>query len=135
MRLPNRIAGILARTSGLMLLTVAPVAAQRVLARDLGTLGGQSSAANGVNSRGEVVGNSETPDGQSHAFLWQPMSGLRDLGTLGGESSFAAGINDSVQVVGFAETEEGLSHAFLWTAANGMADLGTLGGLISQATA
>jgi probable HAF family extracellular repeat protein len=37
---------------------------------DLGTLGGQSSHAFGINNRGDVVGDAETADGESHAFLF-----------------------------------------------------------------
>jgi probable HAF family extracellular repeat protein len=37
---------------------------------DLGTLGGLWSEAVGVNGRGEVIGISETPEGEVHAFFW-----------------------------------------------------------------
>ena len=38
--------------------------------------------------------------GQSHAYLWDPTTGIRDLGTLGGDSQ-AYGVNDSGTVVGW----------------------------------
>jgi probable HAF family extracellular repeat protein len=42
--------------------------------RDLGTLGGDSSYAYGINADGEVVGGSRTPNSPpfsaGHAFLW-----------------------------------------------------------------
>jgi probable HAF family extracellular repeat protein len=38
---------------------------------DLGALGG-SSVARGINNYGEVVGNSVTLSGQTHALLWKP---------------------------------------------------------------
>jgi probable HAF family extracellular repeat protein len=49
---------------------------------DLGTLGGTTSAANGLNAVGQVVGLSATTSGDQHAFLY---SGgiMTDLGTLG----------------------------------------------------
>jgi probable HAF family extracellular repeat protein len=49
--------------------------------RDLGTLGGQSSTANCINNRGEVVGSSETADGGQIAFLYRGCQML-DLNTL-----------------------------------------------------
>ena len=37
---------------------------------DLGTAGGANSIAHGINNRGDIVGNSDTPSGASHAVLW-----------------------------------------------------------------
>ena len=102
---------------------------------DLGTLGGNSSTANAVNGSGQVVGDSETSSGQSHAFSWTQAGGMVDLGTLGGNSSTANAVNGSGQVVGDSETSSGQLHAFSWTQAGGMVDLGTLGHLYSDAYA
>jgi probable HAF family extracellular repeat protein len=38
---------------------------------DLGTLGGSFSVAFGVNSRGHIVGASETAQGDVHAFVFR----------------------------------------------------------------
>src|SRR2546429_137324 len=62
---------------------------------DLGTLGGVSNVANGINSSGHVVGRSN-----DHAFLWDSVNRIQDLGTLGGFQSEAFGINASDHVVG-----------------------------------
>ena len=39
---------------------------------DLGTLGRDSSYANGINDTGQVVGESTTANGQTHAFITGP---------------------------------------------------------------
>jgi probable HAF family extracellular repeat protein len=106
--------------------------------KDLGTFGGTTSIATGINASGQVVGSAYTATAGNvqHAFISAPNGGvLTDLGTLGGTYSQATGINASGQVVGIATTAGNAQHAFI-SAPNGgaLTDLGTLGGTSSQAT-
>jgi probable HAF family extracellular repeat protein/YD repeat-containing protein len=95
--------------------------------QDLGTLGGASSSAFGVNSSGEVVGASTTSSGATHAFIYSK-GVMTDLGTLGGTNSAADAINDSGVIVGSSETVSNQAEdGFVYT--NGtMADLTILSG-------
>jgi probable HAF family extracellular repeat protein len=78
----------------------------------VGTFGGTSSDATGVNASGEVVGFASLADGYQNAFS---MTGgtMTDLGTLGG-SSYAYGINDSGEIVGYSYLDNGAQNAFLY---------------------
>jgi probable HAF family extracellular repeat protein len=122
---------------------------------DLGTLGGNGSAAYSVNSRSQVVGVAantleENPDfasfiavdfpsaTQARAFRWQN-GAMQDLGTLGGNDASATTVNERGQIVGFSYTNTTPNdttgvptiHPFLWE--NGsMRDLGSLGGTLAK---
>ena len=131
---------------------------------DLGTLGGNASSANAVNSRGQVAGEAlnRIPDlytsdfnnffisgaTQVRAFRWTKSRGMQDLGTLGGTDSAAFSINERGQIAGWSFTNTTpnpvvgncsdmnvpTEDPFLWE--NGkMIDLGTLGGTCGRATA
>lgn len=103
--------------------------------QDLGTLGGDNSAAAGINDSGWVTGNSDTNlDAASHAFLYNGTTML-DLGSLTGPTGYSSGlaINDSGQVTGLSYISGGAAyHAFLYSGGT-MNDLGTLGGTDSEA--
>lgn len=80
--------------------------------RDLGTVGGDYSGANGINDAGLIVGSSKIDALKSHAFLYRD-GRMHDLGVPGSyESSTASGINRSGTIVGTASSVTG--GGFLW---------------------
>jgi probable HAF family extracellular repeat protein len=93
------------------------------------TLGGDISRVFGVNSGGDIVGNSNvTAGGPTHAFIrLSGQSTLTDIGTLGGTSASASKINDTRQVAGTSFTSTGQQRAFIWSQSAGMTNLGVLG--------
>jgi len=105
---------------------------------DLGTLGGATSTANGINDARQIVGGSDNGAGQFHAYVYAG-GGMSDLGTLGGNRSEAFAINNDGVIVGNAHNGDPATRAFeqAFSYAGGtMHDLGTLpGGLGSNAYA
>ena len=98
----------------------------------LPSLGGNLSAAKGINDAGAVVGLSYTATVVQHAFLWSQAGGIQDLTpdltSLGGAT--ATGINSSNQVVGFYfPNGSGRTLGFTWTQAGGLQNLGPAGTL------
>ena len=94
---------------------------------DLGTLGGPTSQALGLNDRGQVVGVSAPAAGQpSRAFLWSD-GAMTDLGL--GDDSTAVAVNDAGQVAANAG-----GRAFLWQDGHAT-DLGDLAGTGTGASA
>ena len=101
--------------------------------------GDSTSAATGINNRGQVVGISGECDiavGQrsaKHSVLWEKGTVI-DIGDLGGDFWHTPmDIDDAGDVVGFSNPTGVIGivfnpHAFLWTKAGGIRDLGTLPG-------
>jgi len=104
----------------------AVVAAGTQTITDLGTLGGASSVAYGINASGSVVGRSDTRAGYPHAFLWQGGT-MTDLAPQSVLTSTATAINATGQVAGYASITDSAEHAFTWHAGL-TTDLGTLPG-------
>ena len=102
--------------------------------RDLGALGGVSAAAHDINQRGQIAGEADVAEPETHAFLTDRGYRPRDLGTLGGGFSAAFGVNDLGDVVGISNAHpDDDVHGFVWTAETGIQDMGTLGGGYSVA--
>jgi probable HAF family extracellular repeat protein len=114
--------------AGFFLATGFSQAAPTYTVTDIGTFGGSSSRAYGINDSGQVVGMAVGSGNLfSHAFLYS--NGITtDLGTLGGTYSIAYGINNSGQIVGFSNDSSGRNRAFSYSGSN-MTDLGAVGGL------
>ena len=102
--------------------------------------GDATSAATGINERGQVVGISGECDdavgdrSATHAVLWEENGRVIDIGDLGGEFWHTPmDINDRGGVIGFGNPTGVVGgalrpHAFLWTKRGGIQDLGTLPG-------
>jgi probable HAF family extracellular repeat protein len=101
---------------------------------DLGTLGGATSIATGINGTRQIAGWADNAAGRMRAFRFQGGT-MTGLGTLGGGESIGESINGSGQVVGWANTASGAQHAFLFAGGH-MTDIGRLvpGAVASQAS-
>ena len=77
---------------------------------DLGTLGGVSSVAYGINNNGTVVGDSRDASNDDRAFCYSNGT-MTDLGSMGGNlatsQNFACGINASGQIAGYTLVQFG----------------------------
>jgi probable HAF family extracellular repeat protein len=67
-----------------------------------------------VNSSDTVVGVSDTPSGNRHAFIYEAGTGMHDLGAFSGGASDAFSINASGEIVGSSSIVDGSDHACLW---------------------
>jgi len=93
---------------------------------ELSTPAGYTSAGNGINNAGVVVGTVTNPSGLPRATRWSPSGAATDLGLLpGGSVSVANGVNDAGQATGSADrTSGGFAYPVRWSAAGAIQDLG-----------
>jgi probable HAF family extracellular repeat protein len=109
---------------------VTGIRAQTYTASPIGSLGGGTATATGINNSGTVVGYSTLTGGATtHAFKYDGTTML-DLGTLGGANSNAEAINASQSVVGRADSGVG-GGTLAFLDSGTMVSLGTLGGNFS----
>ncbi len=101
---------------------------------DLGTLGGQSSWAGGINNRGDIVGWANLSDGTYMGFIYRGQV-MEALSRFDGNYSGGGAINDRREVVGDSTVATfGDVHAAYWSQ-RGRRDLGALPGhRFAQAT-
>jgi len=100
---------------------------------DLGTLGGESSMALGINQTGSVTGGSYKSSGDPHigyhAFRYVDGLGMVDVGALpGGDVSEGHGINSSgvIAGAGLVVGSDSVSNAFLASPQGVLSDIGTV---------
>jgi probable HAF family extracellular repeat protein len=86
---------------------------------DLGTLGGQRSAAKFVNDARTIVGTSTRPGRQGqHAFVWTAAEGMVEMPSLGRVDSVDA-MSANGSFAGFSSGKKSVEdqHAVLWAPA------------------
>ena len=83
----------------------------------LGTLGGSSSQALGINEYDQVVGYSTKADGTTRAFVYT-YGEMIELPSLGGPNSYAYDINEVGEIVGQAQGVDGGARAVLYDFTN-----------------
>ena len=85
---------------------------------DLGTLGGSTAMATGVNSFGQAVGAMTTPSGYLSAYNFSASGGANLMAGSGAVGGQANGINDAGQVAGTSQIGQ-QTYATIWN--NGVA--------------
>src|ERR1041384_1385468 len=93
---------------------------------DIGTLGGNTSYAIGINDSGTIVGYSYLADNLTrHAFTWTASGGMVDLGTLpGGSWSEGQTINASGESSGEGNDANRSQGPLLWSSSSGWVSAG-----------
>lgn len=115
-----------------LLLALASIgAAQTYSITDLGTLGGNSSGARGINATGQLTGYAYSSKTHSDAFLYTGGK-MTSLGTLGGSDAIGLAVNSAGQVAGYSDLASGSYRGFI-SIKGVLTSVGTLGGDYSDA--
>jgi probable HAF family extracellular repeat protein len=102
------------RAAAAVLLCASAALAQTYSITDLGTLGGPTSDAFGLNNFGRVAGVSTLMTAHLHGFF-RDSNGLTDIPPLFGSESQAYDVNDNYQVVGiYHSLGANVIHGLLW---------------------
>ncbi len=100
----------------------------------LPSLGGDFTYPHAINDRGQVVGYSQTAQGEQHPFLWDRERGIEDLGGLDRERPlWHLDINNAGQIAGTVRAPDGSQQAFIRDPNGTTRLLGSLGSGWSQA--
>src|SRR3954453_23133447 len=114
----GRVCGVLS-----LLIALAPLHAQPLyVVRDLGTLGGTSSAGNALNQSGQVTGAANLEDDTAQMAFLSASDGappLVNIGTLGGSESFGQSVSISGRVAGSSKIEGDIFFRAFLTGPNG----------------
>jgi len=95
--------------------------------KDLGTLGGDNSAAIWINDAGDIVGSADLAAPNIHDAVRWRRGQILDLGTVDGDlCSRGRAINARGQIVGGSSDCRNFLHAFVWEEGGPMLDLNTL---------
>lgn len=115
---PGHIVGISGNDDGIFhAFAVSTLGRQAFNMVDLGTFGGDTSAAEEVNNSGLVVGYAQSADGNYHAFAWSQRLGVKvDLGTLPGDvHSGAWAVCDNGLIAGSSISADWSWRPVVWT--------------------
>ena len=104
---------LLIALSTLFFATAAPAHPITYKVTEIGTFGGNSSKAFGINERGDVTGTSVTKRGYDHAFLYRNGK-LVDLTPAMRLNTVGQFVNDRDQIALYSETRNN-NYAYLWS--------------------
>lgn len=93
---------------------------------ELGSFGGPMTTPASINDAGQIVGESQTPDGVMHSFLWEGGKMTRLPEIKGDTSSSAQCMNNKGQVVGTSIRDGKTISAVLWNQGS-LVNLGVIG--------
>jgi probable HAF family extracellular repeat protein len=115
--------GVLVAVISLFLASRGCVLATEYNMINLGSLGGTSAMATGINISGQVVGVSTDAGGREHPFIWTISAGMQELAT--GSDFVPLAINDNGVIGGYSD-----DYAAVWSKTSGLSTFGTRGSAV-----